>query len=75
MNKVNHPDHYNAGKIETIELIKDMGIAEEFCVGNAIKYITRYRHKDNPVEDLQKARWYIDYTIKILKARENEHTT
>lgn len=67
---VNHPNHYNSGNIETIEYLRDMGIAEDFCVGNAIKYISRYKHKEKPVEDLKKARWYIDYCIKLL---ENKH--
>ena len=75
MSKINHPNHYNAGSIETIDLIKDMGIAEEFCVGNAIKYITRYKYKGRPVEDLEKARWYLDYTIKLLKEAKNEQKT
>lgn len=70
MSKVNHPSHYNSGKIETIELIKDMGIAEEFCVGNAIKYISRYKHKNKPVEDLEKALWYLNYVIKLLKEKD-----
>ena len=65
--KVDHPNHYNKGKIETIEYLKDMGIAEDFCIGNAIKYISRYKHKEKPVEDLKKARWYLDYCIKLLE--------
>lgn len=75
MSKVNHPRHYNSGNIETIDLIKDMGIAEAFCVGNAIKYITRYQHKGNPVEDLEKAKWYLEYTINLLKECKNEKKT
>lgn len=45
---VNHPSHYNEGKIECIEYIKDKFTDEElygFCIGNAIKYITRAEHK------------------------------
>ena len=52
-----------------------MGIAEEFCIGNAIKYITRYKHKSNPIEDLEKAQWYLAYAINILKEIKNETKT
>jgi hypothetical protein len=75
VSKINHPQHYNSGNIETIELIKDIGIAEEFCIGNTIKYITRYKHKENPIEDLEKARWYLEYVINLLKERKNEQKT
>ena len=72
MSNINHPNHYNNGKIETIDFINDLGIAEEFCIGNAIKYISRYRFKDKPIEDLEKAKWYIEYTINILKKRDKK---
>lgn len=42
-----------------------------FCAGNAIKYIARHEHKDNPLEDLEKARWYLDHLIE-LKRKEDE---
>lgn len=64
---VNHPSHYNEGKIECIEYIKDKFTDEElygFCIGNAIKYITRAEHKGKKEEDLRKAVWYIDYYLK-----------
>lgn len=63
---VNHPTHYTSGKIETISIIEDQGILEPFCVGNILKYITRYRHK-NGVDDLRKARWYLDKLISHLE--------
>jgi hypothetical protein len=63
---VNHPAHYTSGKIETISIIEDQGILEPFCVGNILKYITRYRHK-NGVDDLRKARWYLDKLISHLE--------
>lgn len=72
MSKINHPKHYNSGRIETIELIKDMGSAEDFCIGNAIKYVMRYKHKGSPIEDLEKASWYLDYVIKLLKEKHND---
>jgi len=66
---IDHPEHYNSGKIEVIEFIKSLGIDEDFCIGNAIKYISRYKHKDDPLGDLKKARWYIDYLIKQLEEK------
>jgi len=65
---VNHPSHYNSGKIEAIEYIKDLGIAEDFCVGNAIKYIARAGRKDEKlnIQDLNKASWYINREIERL---------
>ena len=60
---VNHPDHYNAASMEVIDAIDGLGYAEGFCVGSIIKYVTRYKHK-NGIEDLKKAKWYIDYLIK-----------
>tara|TARA_Y100000992_G_C21099667_1_gene411999 strand:+ start:222 stop:434 length:213 start_codon:yes stop_codon:yes gene_type:complete len=67
MEKVDHPKHYNSGKIEVIEYLKDQGLAEDFCIGNIIKYVSRHKHKGSPVEDLEKAKWYLDYLIKIKK--------
>jgi hypothetical protein len=63
---VNHPSHYTDGKIEVIDFIEDKGL--NFHRGNAVKYIAR-AGKKNPekeVEDLKKARWYIDREIKRL---------
>jgi Uri superfamily endonuclease len=65
--KVDHPSHYNAGEMEVIDVIDGLGHTEGFCIGNIIKYVSRYRHK-NGVQDLEKAKWYIDYLIK----KENE---
>jgi hypothetical protein len=58
---VNHPSHYNAGKFEVIDVIEDWGLG--FNDGNAIKYIARARHKGNQLEDLKKAKWYIEREI------------
>lgn len=59
-----HPAYYNKGKIETIQFLAEIGVVEDFCLGNAIKYLSRYRYKGKPVEDLRKAEWYINYLIK-----------
>lgn len=64
---VNSPAHYTDGKIEVIEYIEDKKL--DFCLGNAIKYISRAGKKDpaKEIEDLQKAKWYIERRIKQLK--------
>ena len=63
---VNHPRHYNEGGIECIEALKaaTTGLTgvESFCTANAIKYLWRWKYK-NGIEDLNKAKWYIDYLI------------
>ena len=63
--KVNHPSHYNAGKIEVIEAIEDWNLG--FHLGNAIKYIARAGKKDPDkyVEDLEKAIWYIRRRMEL----------
>lgn len=67
MDNVNHPTHYTSTKIETIEIIRDK-LTEEafegFCIGNVLKYVTRYKLK-NGLEDLKKARWYLDKIISV----------
>jgi hypothetical protein len=40
-----------------------------FAAGNAVKYITRYQDKGRPLEDLRKARWYLDQLIKEEEAK------
>ena len=64
---VNKPAHYTDGKIEVIEYIEDKKLG--FCLGNAVKYISRAGKKDKnkEVEDLEKAIWYINRRIKELK--------
>lgn len=64
---VNHPSHYNDGKIEVIDFIEDKNL--NFHRGNAVKYIARAGKKDKSkeVEDLKKAQWYIEREIKKLE--------
>ena len=64
---VNSPSHYSDGNIEVIDYIEDKNLG--FCLGNAIKYISRAGKKDpnKTVEDLQKAVWYINRRIMELK--------
>ncbi len=65
--KVDHPSHYNQGQIEVIDYIEDIGMGEDFCAGNAIKYISRYKYKQKPLEDLQKAKWYVERLISYYE--------
>ena len=60
---VDHPSHYNSGKIEVIDYIEDQNL--DFCLGNAVKYISRAGKKnpDKEIEDLEKAIWYIQRHI------------
>jgi hypothetical protein len=64
---VNHPPHYTAGGIEVIDFIdaKQLG----FCLGNVVKYVCRADHKVNRLEDLKKARWYLEHEIDAAEAR------
>lgn len=63
---VNNPKHYNShpSGIACIEVTEHMN----FCLGNAVKYIWRADEKHDAIEDLKKAKWYIDREItKRLK--------
>jgi hypothetical protein len=66
MSSVDHPSHYNTGKIEVIDFIEDQNL--NFSRGNALKYLVRAGVKDKAkeVEDLQKAVWYINREIELL---------
>lgn len=67
--RVNHPKHYTShpSGVECIEITEHMG----FCIGNAIKYLWRASLKGEQIEDLRKARWYIDREIaRLLKEGE-----
>lgn len=68
--KVNHPPHYNAGKIECIEFIEDQGYGPGFCIGNAIKYIVRAGKKnpEDEIQDLEKAIWYLKRHVELLRS-------
>lgn len=58
---VDHPPHYteHPSGVECIQITEHMG----FCLGNAVKYIWRADLKGDAIEDLQKARWYLDREI------------
>ena len=65
--KVNHPDHYNSGQYEVVDVIDDAGFGEGFCLGNALKYILRAKQKENYLEELKKAKWYLEYLIQRIE--------
>ena len=64
---INYPAHYTTGKIEVIDFITDKGL--NYCRGNIIKYVVRAGIKDaaTEVEDLKKAKWYIEREIARLQ--------
>ena len=75
MDNVNHPAHYkSASGLEAIDVIEAFteGLTgyEATHTGNTLKYMLRWKHK-NGIEDLKKARWYLDRLISNLEAIEN----
>lgn len=60
MDPVNHPEHYVKASItvnlEPIQLCE----CYDFCLGNAIKYILRAPYKGNTLQDMKKAKWYLE---------------
>jgi len=66
---VNRAKHYNVSPsgIECIEVVEHMN----FCLGNAMKYIWRAGEKGDALQDLQKARYYIDREIKRITKNHN----
>ena len=71
--RVHHPSHYHKDSgVEVIDAIKawsdDNGLS--FMLGNVIKYCARAGHKDNALQDLEKASWYIQQAILAIKQSE-----
>lgn len=67
MNNVNHPDHYSKCSLKCIEVMRIAfgdDVVYDFCMCNAFKYLWRYKFKGG-IEDLEKAEWYVDYTVKM----------
>lgn len=66
--EIDHPDHYGGDTTyETIKVIEAWGLG--FHLGNAVKYISRAGKKSrNALEDLEKAKWYLDREIQRIKA-------
>lgn len=69
---VNHPSHYESGKFECIDvMLETQGLeaVKDFCMCNAFKYIYRHKRK-NGLEDLKKAKWYLDKYIELYDKEE-----
>ena len=65
VDNVNHPPHYKTGGIEVIDYIEAKNL--NYHLGNVVKYISRADYKGNKLEDLEKARWYLDRAINAVK--------
>jgi hypothetical protein len=66
---VNHPSHYGGedNPYEAIKVIDAWDLDKDFYLGNAVKYLSRAGKKDNIVQDLKKAIWYIEKKIEKLQ--------
>lgn len=64
---VSHPHHYTAGTIECIDYLDSCGYGLNFCLANAIKYLTRCKLKGTMVQDIEKAIWYANHAVEKLK--------
>lgn len=63
---VNHPAHYQSKNgIEAIDVIEAFDL--DFCLGNVVKYVLRCGKKDNEIQELEKAKWYLEREIKTRK--------
>ena len=70
---VNSPPHYKTGGIEAIEGIEASMAPEAYAgylKGNIMKYMWRYERKGKPIEDLKKARWYLDRLISLRERKD-----
>ena len=69
MDAVNHPSHYETGKFECIDVMREaLGdeAVKSFCLCNAFKYLYRHRRK-NGDEDIRKAEWYINRYLALAE--------
>lgn len=66
-NLINHPQHYGGEEnpYEAIKVIEAWGL--DFCLGNTVKYISRAGKKENTVQDLKKAIWYLERKVAQLE--------
>lgn len=69
---INHPSHYNHGRIETIDFIEDCLGKDGFqayCLGNVLKYISRANFKGKHDEDIRKANWYLNKVVEKIEEK------
>lgn len=64
--QINHPPHYTMGGIEVIDAIEAWGLG--FRLANVVKYVARADRKGQPIQDLQKALWYLEREIRTRQA-------
>mgnify|MGYP003628818967 CR=1 FL=1 len=71
---VHSPLHYNKGEVQCIDAIASMqGDGFKYYLqGSAMKYLWRYEHKRNPIQDLRKAKWFIEKLIEITQERDDD---
>lgn len=71
---INHPEYYREGTYEAINVIEAWNLG--FSLGNVVKYLSRAGKKDpeREIEDLEKAKWYLERHIQNLKKNEKEET-
>jgi Protein of unknwon function (DUF3310) len=71
---VNHPKHYNTGEIETIDFVdqtcRHYPGEEAFSIGNALRYLARGPHKNNKIEDVRKAIWYLEHAAELMEEKQ-----
>ena len=68
---VDHPKHYQSKHgVEVIDIIEEFGLG--FHLGNVIKYVLRAGHKNDELEDLEKAKWYLERVIDLKKTEEGK---
>ena len=65
---INKPPHYTRSAVETIDAIEAWKL--DFHLGNVVKYVSRAGHKGEELEDLRKARWYLDRAIAVRELAE-----
>lgn len=65
---VNHPSHYQGNGLEAIDVIESFSLG--FNIGNVIKYLLRAGRKESYIQDLEKAKWYLEREITRVNNRE-----
>jgi hypothetical protein len=67
---VKHPSHYCYSKYEPKDVIREWGL--NFNLGSAVKYIARAGRKDDIIQDLSKAKQFLEFEIEYLEKQQNE---